>query len=199
MTSVRYKANFTVGALMLPESRLIADLLLRNVDAEGWTDAIIKDNVLQARSPATARRMMNLIRARLETMGPELWTLVRDGQGTVAAHATFAAAVKHSPLLGDFLRLVVSEHYRRFSPALSRKVFEDYLDACRERDPEMTPWSEATRSSIRTALFQMLAQAGYIENTRTLTLQAVHIADQVIRYLKSNREEYVLRCLQVAP
>jgi hypothetical protein len=31
---VRYKADITAGALKLPESRLIADLLLRQVDAE---------------------------------------------------------------------------------------------------------------------------------------------------------------------
>ena len=48
-------------------------------------------------------------------------------------------------------------------------------------------------------MFQILAQAGYVENTRTLKLQTVHVAEQVLRYLKANREEYVLRCIQVAP
>ena len=43
---VRYKADITAGALKLPESRLIADLLLRQVDAEGWKDAIVTKNVL---------------------------------------------------------------------------------------------------------------------------------------------------------
>ena len=77
---VRYKADITAGALKLPESRVIADLLLRQVDAEGWKDAIVTKNVLQARSPATARRLTTLIRGRLETMGAELWKLVRDGK-----------------------------------------------------------------------------------------------------------------------
>ena len=67
---MRYKADITAGALKLPESRLIADLLLRQVDAEGWKDAIVTKNVLQARNPATAQRLTRLIRGRLETMGP---------------------------------------------------------------------------------------------------------------------------------
>lgn len=199
VTEVRYKADITAGALKLPESRLIADLLLRQVDAEGWKDAIVTKNVLQVRNPATARRLTTLIRSRLETMGPELWKLVRDGKGTVAAHAVFAAAVKHSPLLGDFLEIVVAEQYRLFSPALSRKLFADYLEGCRERDPEMPQWNETTRRRLRSSVFQMLAQAGYIENTRSLKLQTVHVADQVLRYLKANKEDYVLRCIQVAP
>ena len=111
-TTLKYRADIAAGSLKLPESRLIADLQLRQVDAEGWKDAIITKNVLQARNPATASRLTRLIRGRLETMGPELWKLVRDGKGTVAAHAVLAAAVKRSPLLGDFLEIVVAEQYR---------------------------------------------------------------------------------------
>ena len=199
VAEVRYKADITAGALKLPESRLIADLLLRHVDAEGWKDAIVTKNVLQARNPATARRLNRLIRGRLEMMGSDLWKLVRDGKGTVAAHAVFAAAVKHSPLLGDFLEIVVADQYRLFSPALSPKLFADYLEGCRERDTEMPQWNETTRKRLRSSVFQMLAQAGYIENTRSLRLQTVHIAEQVLRYLKANKEDYVLRCIQVAP
>ena len=196
---VRYKADITAGALKLPESRLIADLLLRQVDAGGWKDSIVTKNVLQARNPSTARRLTTLIRSRLETMGPELWKLVRDGKGTVAAHAVLAAAVKHSPLLGDFLEIVVAEQYRLFSPALTPRLFSDFLEGCRERDPEMPQWNETTRRRLRSSVFQMLAQAGYIEDTRSHKLQTVHIADQVRHYLKANKEDYVLRCIQVAP
>ena len=198
VAEMRYKADITAGALKLPESRAIADLLLHRVDAQGWKDAIVTRNVLQTRNPATAARLTKLIRGRLETMGPELWALVRDGTGSVATHATFAAAVKHSPLLGDFLE-VVSEQYRLFSPSLSNKLFDDYLEGCRGRDPEMPQWNETTRRRLRSSVFQMLAQAGYIESTRSLKLQTVHIADQVIRYLKANHEDYVLHCIQVAP
>jgi hypothetical protein len=196
---MRYKAQITAGALKVPESRIIADLLLRKIDATGWKDAMVKRNVLQARNPATATRLAKLIRSRLESMGSELWKLVRDGKGDVATHALFAAAVKHSPLLGDFLKLVVAEQYKVFSPALSNKLWADYLDGCRERDPDMPQWNESTRRRLRSSVFQMLAQAGYIENTRSLKLQTVHIAEQVLQYLKVNHEDYVLRCVQIAP
>jgi hypothetical protein len=160
---MRYKADITAGALKLPESRIIADLLLRETDAEGWKDAIIAKNILRARNPATARRLTELIRARLQTMGPPLWKFVRDGTGGVATHAVFAAAVKHSPLLGDFLDAVVGEQYRLFSKALTNKLWIDYLEGCRERDPDMPLWNETTRRRLRSSVFQMLAQAGYIE------------------------------------
>jgi hypothetical protein len=199
VAGMHYKADMTAGALKVAESRIIAGLLLRKVDDEGWKDAIVKRNVLQTRSPATAKRLTKLVKGRLMTMKPDLWRLIRDGKGSVATHAVLAAAVKHSTLLGDFLDLVVREQYRMFAEKLTNKLWDDYLDGCQERDPEMPQWNESTRRRLRSSVFQSLAQAGYIENTRSLNLQTVHIAEQVLRYLKAEGEENVLRCIQVAP
>ncbi len=196
---MRYKADITAGSLKVSESRIIADLLLRGIDQVEWNKAILDKNVLQARSPETAKRFARLIRGRLETMETDLWKLVRDGTGEVATHAVLAAAIKHSPFLGDFLDLVVREHYRLFSATLSNKCWEDYLDECRGRDPEMPVWNESTRKRLRSSVFQILAQAGYIENTRSRQLQTVHIASQVLQYLERHNEHYVLRCIQVSP
>ena len=38
-----------------------------------------------------------------------------------------------------------------------------------------------------------------IRDTRSLKLQTVFIADEVIDYLKAHDEDYVLQCIQVAP
>jgi hypothetical protein len=70
VAEIRYKADITAGALKVPESRIIASLLLRDVEADGWKEAIIQQNVLKARTPSTASRLTRLIRGRLETMGP---------------------------------------------------------------------------------------------------------------------------------
>lgn len=196
---MRYRADITAGALKVPESRIVADLLIRGVDDQAWRDAILDRNILQARSLATAGRLVRLIRGRLELMGPDLWKLVRDGTGLEAAHALLAAAVKHSALLGDFLDLAVREQYRLFSKALTPKLWDDFLEGCRSRDPEMPRWPESTVRRLRSSVFQSLAQAGYIENTRSMKLQAVHIATPVIQYLQAHDEQYVLRCIQVAP
>ncbi|MGH9427932.1 MAG: DUF1819 family protein [Terriglobia bacterium] len=194
---VRYRADITAGGLKVRESRIIVDLLLKNTSEEGWQAALFEGNVLQARNPETSRRLSRLLRARLSPMDSELWRLVRDGPSLVATHACLAAAVKHSPLLGDFLDLIVREHYRLFQPTLSKKLWEDYLADCRGRDPEMPLWNESTHRRLRSSVFQSLAQAGFIESTRTLRLQPVHIAPQVLDYLRSHREDYVLHCIEL--
>ena len=195
----RYSADITAGSLKVQESRIVADLLLRGVDAQGWKVAIIQDNVLQARNPATAIRLARLIRKRLDPMGSDLWKLVRDGDRVVATQATLAAAIKHSRLLGDFLDLVVRELYREFKPMLTRAMWEDYISDCQGRDPEMPLWNESTRRRLRSSIYHTLGQAGFIENTRMLKLRPVHIVPEVMSVLRDRGEDYVLRCIQVSP
>jgi len=194
-----YRADITAGALKLPESRVIATLLIRGLTSQGWREAIYEQNVLQTRSPASAKRLARLIRGRLELMEADLWRLVRDDEATVATHALLAAAVKQSALLGDFLDLVVREQYKVFSERLTNSLWDQYLDDCGGRDPQMPEWHESTRRRLRSSVFQMLAQAGFVRDTRSLRLQTVFIADDVIDYLKRHDEQYVLRCILVSP
>ena len=114
-----YKANMTSGSLRLAESKIVAGLLLSGVDKKDWKDAIVTKNLLQAKSIKTAVEIARISRARLETMTPELWKLVRDGNGDTAIHAMFACAIKHCLLLGDFMRMVVADQYKLFAKNLA--------------------------------------------------------------------------------
>ncbi len=184
---------------MVPESRIIADLLLQGVDGAGWQQAIEIDNVLRKQSPATASTKAILIRARLKTMPAGLWRLVRDGDKPVTTHAVFAATIKFSPLVGDFLDLVVRDLYRRFEVTLRSQHWDQYVEECRNRDPAMPEWPVATQEQLRTRIYGMMTEAGYLSDSRTRMLKPVSVSPEVVRYLKEAGEDYVLRCLQVTP
>ena len=195
--SNRYQANFTKGGLMVLESRIVADLLLRGVDAAEWKQAIEIENVLSKRSLTTASTKAALIRNRLQTMSDGLWRLVRDGSKPVATHAVFAATINYSPLLGDFLDLVVRDLYCRFEDRLKPQHWDRYLEECRSRDPAMHEWTHSTQDKLRTRVFGMMTEAGYLSDSRTRILKPVHISPEVVRYLKDSGEDYALRCMQV--
>ena len=194
---MRYSADITAGALKVMESRVIAGLLFREVTDREWRKAIYDQNVLQARSPKTAKRLSVLIRGRLALVEAPLWKLIRDGSAVEATHACLAAALKASYLLGDFFDLVVRDEYRTFKETLSLTLWADYIEDCRGRDPDMPQWSESTITRLRSSVYSILAEAGYIDSTKTRKLQRVHIVQPVIRYLEKHDEQYVLRCVQV--
>lgn len=194
---MRYGAEITAGALKVSESRVVAGLLLREVSDQEWRQALYADNLLLTRSPKTAQRLAALIRGRLALVEAPLWEMIRDGSVTEATHACLAATVKASPLVGDFLDLVVREAYRTFKDTLALTLWADFIEDCRGRDPAMPRWHESTIQRLRSSVYLILAEAGYLDSTQTRQLQTVHLVEPVRRYLEQHEERYVLRCLQV--
>lgn len=192
-----YKANITAGALLVPETRKIADLMLRDVSADEWTRAIAEENILQKLSVSSAKRIASLIRSRLELMAPELWEMVRDGGAQTATHAVFAAAIKHSRILGDYLDLVVREQFRRLEERLAPRLWEDFLQTCKQRDPAMGDFSPSTATKMRRVVHNILSEVEYIKDVRSRELQRVEIDAEVLSYLEKNNEHYVLKCIKV--
>lgn len=193
-----YTATITSASLRLRESRVIADLLLKGVSSTAWKKATITDNVLQMDSPESIRRIAGLLRARMEPLGEGIWQMIRDGDRDQATQATFAGAIKNSRLLGDFLDISIREQRALFAKSLDYRIWSDYIEGCRGRDPDMPHWSDATIARLRSSVYSMLAEAGYLENTQTRRLQNVFVDGQLVRYLRDRGERYVLRCLEVA-
>jgi len=74
------------------------------------------------------------------------------------------------------------------------------MTASRPSDVSAMPgqqWQESTLRRMGSSVFQILAQAGYIKDTRSMLLQRPHITAEVIGYLERNKEDYVLRCINV--
>ena len=183
---------------MVPESRIVAGLLLQGVDNDQWQHAIEVDNVLEKRSASTALTKGALIRNRLLTMNSGLWELIRDGGRETATHAALAATIKYSRLVGDFLDIVIRDLHQRFEHSIRTQHWDKFLEECRNRQPDMPQWSDATIETLRGRMFSMLSDAGYIADSRSRVLRPVYVAPEVLAYLREAHEDYVIRCMQAA-
>jgi hypothetical protein len=187
----------TKGSLKLRESRIVAALLLAGVRHEEWKEQIEQKNILQARSVATARSLAGFLRARLEQFDSPLWLLVRDGDRILATQALLACAVKHSVLLRDFIDLKLRDEYRKFSPTLPANAWSEFLEECHGRDPGVSAWHESTRRRLRSTVFQILAQSGYLSDTSSRELRPVTLLPELSHYLREKGENHLLRCLNL--
>lgn len=192
-----YNSSIVSGSLLMEESRKIADLLLKKIDADQWYQAIVVENLLQKRSPVTAKKQARLIKNRLILMDKALWSLVRDGSSQVASQALLSAAIKHSRLLGDFMNTVLQQHWQTFIKKIDLKDWNLYLEQCAQIDPGVDIWKETTRSKLKQIVFRILAEAKYIENTRSCKLIPVSLTPEIKSYLVKNKEDYVLRCMNI--
>jgi len=191
-----FSADMAAGSLLLTESRKISRLLLEGVDPEGWNSAIIKENILQKRSPASSIRIARLIRNRLTLMTPELWRIVAESNKDVATQAVLAASVKHGRLLAEFMMQVLARHVVRFEQRLSQTDWRVFLAECEMIDPSIRSWSTSTREKLRQIVFRILAESRYIESVRSARILPVRIHSEVRRYLEEHDEQYVLTCME---
>lgn len=193
-----YTATITTASLRMRESGKVAELLLQGLSESEWQSSILEENVLQIASIESRKRISRLLRARLEPLGEGLWKMVCGPERRTAVQAAMAGAIKNSRILGDFMDFPLREQRAMFSNKLNHRIWNDYIASCRGRDPEMPSWSDGTLSRLRSTVFCILSESGYLNDTRTLRLQNVFVDDQLAGYLETRSEHYVLRCLRVA-
>lgn len=192
----RYNAEISAGSLMPLESRRIAALLLTNPDAAAWKHAIEVENILQKKTPSTARRQAWLLQRRLLTLDAQAWQMIVERENEVVIQLLVAAAVKHSHLLGDFMLRVYADRQRRLESTLVAIDWQDFLAECAHHDPVVTEWSDTTKAKLFEVIVRVLAESKYLESTRSMKLTPHSLHPEVRRYLSTHEETYVLDCLE---
>lgn len=192
-----YQADLSAGSLLLPESRVIARLLLAGADKAALDHAVRVDNVLQKSSPASAIRQARLIRLRLMSIPRPTWTLIADGDKEVATQLVFAAALKHSTLLGAFLKKVVADHHRRLEIKLSPHAWEPFLAECATQDAYVAGWSLSTRKKLLQVIIRILAEARYLDSSQSVRLLPPHIHPAVRQALTEAGELDLIRAMEL--
>ena len=195
---VRYNAEISAGSLMPLESKRIAALLLSQPDESCWADAIEKQNILQKKTPATARRQATLIRKRLSTLTPDAWQMIASRESEVANQMLLAAAVKHSQLLGDFMLTVYALSQRRLEVALSVSDWHGYLAECAHRDASVAGWTASTKLKLFQCILRILVEAKYLDGSRAMLMTPPSLHPDVRSYLRQHHETYALDCLERA-
>ena len=194
-----YNAEISAGSLMPLESKRLAMLLLTQPDEAAWRDAVETQNILQKKTPATARRQATLIRKRLLTLEAKAWEMIATREGEVVNQLLLAASVKHSQLLGDFLRRVYADRQRRLEINVSAANWQDFLTECAHHDAAVANWTDGTKAKLFQVIVNILVQTKFLDSTRSKKLTPPYLHPDVQRYLRKRHESYVLECLERTP
>ncbi|WAR43353.1 DUF1819 family protein [Methylomonas rapida] len=197
MTNI-YNAEISAGSLMPLESRRIAAFLITQPNESVWRRALVEDNLLQKRSPATALRQAKLIRKRLETLDATAWAMIATREQEVSIQLLLVAAVKHSQLLADFIEHVYIDHQRRLDLAILPGNWDGFLTECSHKDSSVNQWSASTQIKLFQVIIRILAEAKYIESTRNMKLTPQSLHPEVKRYLSTSGNTYVMSLLERA-
>lgn len=197
MNVFAYNSDLNGGSLMVRESRIIADLLLKNATDDEWQRRIQRENELQKRTVATAKRFSRAIGSRLERLEPEFWQALRDGDDELASQVGFVSVLERNLLLLEFMERVVKDAYDSHSEVLEAYQWLDFLDECANKDPKIHDWKESTKKKMGGVVFRILSEAGYLENARNKRIQNVLIRPEIKDMLNNTYRKRLLASMDI--
>lgn len=198
MRSFRYDSDLIGGSLQVRESRIVADLLLQKADVEQWQEVIQRQNRLQKRAPATAKRVAYALRQRLERFDAPFWQAICDGDEELATQVVFCSALERNLLLVEFIETVLKDAFITRAGVLERYHWDEFLDERSQRDSAITTWTESSRRKMAQVVYRMLAEVGLLESTRSMKLQNLMVRSEVRALLDDSCRYRLKACLEVS-
>jgi hypothetical protein len=192
-----YNTEIVAGSLLINETRKLAQVMLNDSSAEAWKHAILVDNLLQKKTLATAKRMGNLIRHRLEVGEASIWSLIAQNDFELAGQAVLVLAVRHSQLLADFMRQVMGLRVRRHDLQLTQKDWDDFLQECALREPAVAEWSASTCKKLYEVVLRILAESKFLTSSKEKMIQTILIRPEIHSYLHNCNDQSTLACLEL--
>lgn len=198
MHSFHYDSDLIGGSLQVRESRIVADLLLQDASPEQWHEVIQQQNRLQKRAPASAKRVAQAIRKRLERLDAPFWRAIRDGDDELATQVVFCSALERNLLLVEFIETVLKDAFVTRAGVLESYHWNEFLDERSHRDSAITTWTESSRKKMAQVVYRMLTEVGLLKSTRNMKLQNLMIRSEVRVLLDDSYRYRIKACLEVS-
>ncbi|MCB1986213.1 MAG: DUF1819 family protein, partial [Nitrosomonas sp.] len=183
MSHDRYIMSFTTGGLFHRESEKLAGLYLEFRDWIVVRNKVIDENLLQARTLNTQKRICREVIARLKTFSTEELGFLIDASRQEQIYLLWIAACRRYKFIADFAVEVLRERFITLKTDLNHEDFDAFLNRKSEWHTELDEIRPTTRNKLRQVLFKMLHEAGLLtaNNMINTTILTPKLIDLVVR------------------
>ena len=192
MNIKEYLGDLIGGSLLITESRIIAESLLKKLPEDEWKSLIVEQNVLQKKSGQTAIRYARTIRWRIEGLGDEFMTDLLAASERAYVQMLMMSLLIHSPVVADFMRHTLAEARRTYKPALTADAWSEFYDTRVRAYAELGGFSDSTVKKMGNNAIKALVDSGYLSDSRTKKIQPVYLMPEVKDWLvRLGREDLI--------
>ena len=174
-----YVGDLIGASLLITESRIIAEYLLKNLSDDEWKSLVIEENILQKRSGQTASRYTKTIRQRIEVLGDDFIVSLLESAERAYIQLLMAALLINSPIVADFMRLSLAEARRTYKPTLASDAWTEFYDTQIRVYPELNKFFESTINKMGNNAIRSLVDSGYLSDSRKRHIQPVYLLPEV--------------------
>lgn len=160
--------SFTTGGLFHRESVKLAALFFDLGDWEVVHDQVIAENILQARTVSTLKRVQREIGSRLKMLGNDELEFFLEGSHQEQAYLLWLAVCRRYRFIADFATEVLRERYITLKTDLTHEDFDAFFNRKSEWHAELDKITLATRGKLRQVLFRILREADLLTSNNMI-------------------------------
>ena len=191
--NIPYKAVITREQFLFHEMRTTAKLMNKGLDDETIVNELIEDNLFQYPTEKMIKNLAKVCVARLHTINDKnLVEIIANGSAESAKQICLYAMMKHYLIVWEFMTTVIAEKYKLKDLSYSRKDINIFFTRLQEQSDVVASWSDSTIRKIKQVLTKMLVDNGYLDSTKSETLNPVLIDLDLKNVLEEKNEKYAL-------
>src|SRR5262249_55793133 len=130
---------------------------------------IESENLLQARTVSSGRRLAREIVQRVAELIDDEIDLLADATGVERGHLMWAAACRRYKLLGEFAEEVLRERFLVLAQTLDPSDFDSFVHTKAMWHEELAELKQSTYRKLRSNVFLMLHEAGILDEGGSIT------------------------------
>jgi len=162
MTIEKYSMSFTTGSLFRQESLKVAELFIACGDWNAVRKNVLSENLLQARTLNTLKRVYREISSRLKTLCEDKLALMVNGTPQDQNQLLWLAVCRRYTFIADFSKEVLREKFISFKGVLQYEDFDAFFNQKAEWHDELDRIAHATQVKVRQIIFKMMREAGLL-------------------------------------
>ena len=190
MNTVKYSMSFTAGSIFFQESVKFAELYLEFGDWDETKNYIIHQNILQARTLNTSKRICTEIISRLKTMNKQELEFLLDSSSQDQAYLLWLAICRRYQFIGDFAIEVLRERFISLKTDLNYIDFDSFFNQKSEWHVELENIKSSTRNKLRQVLFKILREADLL--TENNLINVATLSPSLIEIICQNDKREIL-------
>ena len=190
MMTVKYSMSFTAGSIFFQESVKFAELYLEFGDWDETKNYIIHQNILQARTLNTSKRICTEIISRLKTMNKQELEFLLDSSSQDQAYLLWLAICRRYQFIGDFAIEVLRERFISLKTDLNYIDFDSFFNQKSEWHVELENIKPSTRYKLRQVLFKILREADLL--TEKNLINVATLSPNLIEIICRNDKQEIL-------
>ncbi|MCI1665143.1 MAG: DUF1819 family protein [Atopobiaceae bacterium] len=164
-----YSLSYTAASLRRPESVTLAQTFTATPDWGEVRRRCVEDDILMLRFESSRKRISSELIKRLRNLSAgELEGLAGSDDSALQTAILWVAVCRTYEFVADFAEQVIAERWESGKRDIPVGAYETFFEEAALVHPEVAKLTESTRPRMRNQLYQMLREAGMLDDATGL-------------------------------